>query len=403
MRPQTAWPLIGWIKQKTRPYRELVPQARLDRQSRWHDLPHLIGLAHGRLFGKCQIHLAFSRQYAYKFRYLHRGLTQLAGQGQIHYTFALDPILGRKTAIIRYRQAGRNPVAGVIDGSINSWTLSHPDLDLDRIFGNQRRYLFKLKYSAARTKKTREFPSSLTDPDAPPIKALYDQVLDGAFWPDNWLFADARWLRKVRQPHPNASSLDLCAYHTLAQADLGTETPEGRRGLGQRITFMVEVERLAAIHALNIRGGLFIPFFGKEELPDSIHHCAMDGRLPFEQYVDTIRRSKLVYCPPNNYGDIPAERTYRAVELLALGSVMLSPRLDLHFPLEPGVHYVALADDLSNLEEVVLRYRDRPDELRQIRDHVLPLYDRHLSPLAIARHYVDSLRAISANENPPSI
>jgi hypothetical protein len=59
---------------------------------------------------------------------------------------------------------------------------------------------------------------------------------------------------------------------------------------------------------------------------------------------------------------------------------MIGPRFTtrLHVPLEPGVHYVAVADDLSDLIEKCRYYLEREDERESIAAAGRDYFDRYL-------------------------
>src|SRR5690349_19998915 len=94
-----------------------------------------------------RITLVFPKQFSYKYRFLHRGLTQLALLGGIQYRLEERPWLGRKTATITRENDDKKRDTAVIDGSACPYVLGNYDLDLDRVFGDQPRVLFKVTYS----------------------------------------------------------------------------------------------------------------------------------------------------------------------------------------------------------------------------------------------------------------
>jgi hypothetical protein len=392
---------IGWLKDVTRPLRQALPLARLPGQSPLHDVPTVIGLARGRLLGREHIRLTFSNAYAYKFRYLHRGLTQLAAAGAIRYSFlGYDCSLGRKTAIIRYDAPGMTTVTGVIDGSAATWELGQPDIDLDCLFGDSPRILLKLEYSEQRI-HTR--PSTRGGGQDPPIGFLYGRVTDGAYWPINEHFLDERWVARQQQ-RQSELLYDIMAIYGLKLGDLRRQGHGDLTGQSERVRFLLALDEPAHSLDLRLRVGVKGHPSLIAQLPPQAFPYVIEEYLPYDEYLDVVFQSRLLYCPKNDWHDPNSEgageRTYRLFENLALGRVCLSSPVKLHCDFEPGVHYVAIASDFSNLEEVIAHYLSHPDELERIRQNVLPMYSQHLSPVAIGRYYANKLRNLSTESAP---
>lgn len=366
-----------------------------------------VGVLRGSFPKPKRITLTISDDYAYKFRYLHRGLTQLALLGSIQYKLKRSSDLGRKTAVIRLSTEDNEQVTAVIDSGDRPYQLGNPDLNLDRIFGDQPRVLIRLTYSEDLFQ-----PGLLNRADNPiftrssgrhgapgePIGRLYRQVLDGAYWPINERFLDEGWVRKQRQRTP-ALRYDLMGLYTLRPPDLPTNSPDQALPISERYAFLVQAARLEDEHALALKVGTkFSGEIDASDLPESVRRFVLDSFLDYETYLDALLSSRLQFCPKNFWQEGTAvgngNRTYRLMENLALGRVCISSPVKLHFAFEPGVHYLEVAADLSNLEDVVMHALAYPDELAKIRNNVLELYDKHLSPIAMARHYVNTLEKL---------
>lgn len=386
--------LIDWLKDAMSPLRQSLQLARLPEQSPLRNIPVMIGLAHGRLFGREHISLAFSSKYAYKFRYLHRGLTRLAATGAIHYTFlGYDSSLGRKTAVIHYNAPNTRPITGVIDGSASSSQLGQSDIDFDRVFGSKLRVLLKMQPGL---KNAPSNSSSHTGNETPQIDDLYDIVLDGAYWPINTLFLNEKWVTSHRRWVAESVN-DVMAIYSLQPVDMGDQGENAPANQGERFRFSLQAERLETL-GFRLRLGIRLVYgLACAEIPSHVHPYLIDQFLPYEDYLEALCSSRLLFCPKSNYVNF-GQRTYRLVENLALGCVCLSSPVRLHFDFEPGVHYVAIAEDFGDLEEVLTHYLNTPGELERIRCNVASLYKAHLSPIAIARYYARMLRALAFGE-----
>jgi hypothetical protein len=87
--------------------------------------------------------------------------------------------------------------------------------------------------------------------------------------------------------------------------------------------------------------------------------------------------------------------TYRVVEFLGLGSCMVSLRFatELHVPLLPGVHYVEVADDLSDLADKVRFYLRHDKERTRIASAGREYFDRYLHADHVAAYYLHTMLA----------
>jgi len=374
-----------------------------------------VGMLRGSFPKPKRITLTISNDYAYKFRYLHRGLTQLALLGSIQYKLKQNDDLGRKTAIIRLSTEDHEQVTAVIDSGDRPYQLGNPDLDLDRVFEDQPRVLIRLTYSEDLFKpglleraNNPIFTRSSGRHGAPgkPIGRLYQQVVDGAYWPINERFLDERWVKQQRQRTP-PPRYDLMGLYTLRPPDLPTYQPDQALPISERYAFLLQAAHLEDEHALSLKVGTKLSGeIHAVDLPDPVRRFILASFLDYETYLDALVSSRLQFCPKNFWQEDIAvgngNRTYRLMENLALGRVCISSPVKLHFAFEPGIHYLEVAADLSDLEEVVMRALAHPDELAKIRNNVLELYEKHLSPIAVARHYVGILEKLLRGEIPLS-
>lgn len=385
------------------------------------DAPMLVGMLRGAFPKPRRITLGFPKQFSYKYRFLHRGLTQLALLGGIQYRLEEIPWLGRKTAQITLENDDKKRVTALIDGSARPYVLGNYDLDLDRIFGDQPRVLFKVTYSP-RLLDLAAFPPERNtlfnmpsggrkaEDEGAPIARLYNQILDGAYWTTNELFLDESWVRKQQQRicHPR---YDLMGLYSLTSVDIDDDVPgdapDSKQPIrSERLNFLLEAAKLDR-RGLRLKvGGK--PFQGAstDAVPDAARPYLIDQFLKFDAYLEAICESRLQYCPKNYWQAIPeiatGNRTYRMMENLSLGRVCLSSPVELYFPFRPGEHYLCMDFNLGNMEEVITHALENPKHLEDIRRNVLALYDKHLSPMAVARHYVDTLDKLMSGEIPLS-
>jgi len=79
--------------------------------------------------------------------------------------------------------------------------------------------------------------------------------------------------------------------------------------------------------------------------------------------------------------------SYRMVEAMALGTVVVSPKVACAFPedLLDGVHYVALNDDGSNVVEVCGHLLRDADRRQSIAERAMVFFDRNFSTESMAR------------------
>jgi hypothetical protein len=392
--------MIAWLKKVTRSTRQSLELARLDHRSRLSYLPLLFVLSRGRLFAEAHITLQTSSRSRYRFRYLHRGFVELASAGKVRYTYGFNPNLGRKTALIQLHEPGKSPILAVIDATDKTWTLGQPDLDLTSIFEGQPRVLFKLEYSLQHIHDRDSYARLFKEAPyvCPPIGTLYDIVLDGAYWPLSKHFLDARWVKQQQHRRPT-DHCDVAAFYSLGYGDLKPDKTLNPRC--ERVWFILNLGHLQHDLGLNVQAGFRIDprKIDQKVISDEMRPYQMSDRIPFDTYLDKLFQSKLLFVPKNGWhkpeDSGEGERTYRLMENLALGLVCLSSTTSLHFPFEPGIHYVEFSKDLSDFDDVVKYYTAHPEKLQMIRQNVLALYDEYLSPIATARYYYQTLQNLS--------
>jgi hypothetical protein len=389
--------------------------ARRPNTSTLSNAPVLVGMLRGAFPKPRRIILGFPKEFGYKYRFLHRGLTQLALLGGIQYRLEEIPWLGRKTATITLENDDKKHVTAVIDGSARPYVLGNYDLDLDRVFGDQPRVLFKVTYSPQLVDLQAFPPDRNTlfnmpsggrkaETEGAPIAHLYNHVLDGAYWTTNELFLDEAWVRRQQQ-RVCEPKYDLMGIYSLVDSDIEDAVPgEPSPIRSERLNFLLEAAKLDR-RDVRLKVGVKLSET-RENVPDAARPYLTERFLKFDAYLETICQSRLQYCPKNFWQAIPqigsGNRTYRMMENLSLGRVCLSSPVELYFPFQPGEHYVCMDFGLGNMEEVVMTPLDNPQHLDHIRRNVIALYDKHLSPMAVARHYVNSLDRLLTGETPLS-
>lgn len=85
--------------------------------------------------------------------------------------------------------------------------------------------------------------------------------------------------------------------------------------------------------------------------------------------------------------------THRVAEFLGLGTCMISPRFvtELNVQLEAGVHYVSIADDMSDLLEACRYYLAHDDEREKIAKAGQEVFDHYLHCDHLGAYYVRSI------------
>jgi hypothetical protein len=136
------------------------------------------------------------------------------------------------------------------------------------------------------------------------------------------------------------------------------------------------VELLSARDDIRFEGGLF-------------RYPGGPAKVPYRRHLFDIARAKVCVDLPGG-GDLCT----RLVDAFAIGACVVAPphRARLPVPLEPGVHLVHCARDLSDLGEVcaeLVRDEERRERIaRNARDY----FDRHLHRRRLGEYYVATLQ-----------
>jgi len=127
--------------------------------------------------------------------------------------------------------------------------------------------------------------------------------------------------------------------------------------------------------------------------PD-IHFLGAGRRVRYSRFLRESASARLCLDLPGN-----GPFTFRLPETLGLGSCLIAPRYvtRLQEKLEPGVHYVAIADDLSDLLDVCRYYLAHESERAAIARAGRDFFDMHLHCDALAEYYVSTILARLGN------
>jgi len=118
--------------------------------------------------------------------------------------------------------------------------------------------------------------------------------------------------------------------------------------------------------------------------PD-IRFAGNDGKVRYSRFLREGASARLCLHLPGN-----GPFTHRVAEFLGLGSCMVAVRFTttLHVPLEAGVHYVAIADDLSDLVDTCRYYVRHDEERERIATNGRDFFDRYLHCDQLASYHV---------------
>jgi hypothetical protein len=121
--------------------------------------------------------------------------------------------------------------------------------------------------------------------------------------------------------------------------------------------------------------------------PD-IGFVGASGKVRYSRFLREAASARLCLHLPGN-----GPFTHRVAEFLGLGTCMISPRFAtrLHVPLEPGVHYVEVADDLSDLVDKCRHYLASHDERESVARAGQDFFDRYLQCDQMAGYHVWSI------------
>ena len=112
------------------------------------------------------------------------------------------------------------------------------------------------------------------------------------------------------------------------------------------------------------------------------------GKVGYSRFLREAASARLCLDLPGN-----GSFTHRVAEFLGIGSCMVSLRRStiLHVPLEAGIHYVEIADDLSDLVEKCRYYIHRDVERETIARAGSDYFERFLHCDQLAAYYVRNI------------
>jgi hypothetical protein len=121
---------------------------------------------------------------------------------------------------------------------------------------------------------------------------------------------------------------------------------------------------------------------------NDIKYVGATGKVRYSRFLREVASSRLCFHLPGN-----GPFTHRVAEFLGLGSCMISVRFatELEMPLEPGVHYVEVADDLSDLVEKCRYYISHDVEREKIARAGRDFFDRYVHCDQVVSYYVRTM------------
>ena len=111
-----------------------------------------------------------------------------------------------------------------------------------------------------------------------------------------------------------------------------------------------------------------------EVIGDNPGYSYVKDKLPFQEYINTLYRSKMSLSP---FG--MGEVCYRDFEIFELGVAMIKPTMDIvntnPNPYIPNETYIPVDLEWKDLNETVLEMLDKPDKLESIVENSRTVYD----------------------------
>ena len=129
-----------------------------------------------------------------------------------------------------------------------------------------------------------------------------------------------------------------------------------------------------------------------------IRYVGAGPRVRYSRFLREAASARLSLDLPGN-----GPFTFRVAEFLGLGTCLVAPRYvtALHERLEPGVHYVQIADDLSDLLDVCSYYLSHENERAKIARAGRDFFERYLHSDHLAGYYIRALLHRLGNDGEP--
>ena len=126
---------------------------------------------------------------------------------------------------------------------------------------------------------------------------------------------------------------------------------------------------------------------------DGINYVGAGKRVRYSRFLREAASARMCLDLPGN-----GPFTFRIGEFLGLGTCLMAPRYttSLPVPLVPGVHYVAIANDLSDLVDKTRHYLSHDDERERIAQAGSDYFDRYLHCDQLASYYVTRMLQLVA-------
>lgn len=106
------------------------------------------------------------------------------------------------------------------------------------------------------------------------------------------------------------------------------------------------------------------------------------GTVVFPAYLKELIHARIALDAPGQ-----APYTYRLPEAMALGTVVVCapPACAFPEPLQNGMHYVAMKEDVSDVVEICAELLKDQERMARISGNAMTFFDRNFSPQSIAR------------------
>lgn len=170
-------------------------------------------------------------------------------------------------------------------------------------------------------------------------------------------------------------SVSNCDYYRYYRAFRSRRDDERRIGVLGRFSYKFQGE---------LRG-MAVDMLSNAQ---DVHFVGAGSRVRYSRFLREVASARLSLDLPGN-----GPFTFRVPEFLGLGTCLISPRYPtaLHRPLVPGVHYIAIADDLSDLLEKCRYYLAHEDERAAIAKAGQDFFDRYLHCDQVASYFLRTM------------